>query len=121
VHDPEVVREAHRLGLLAVPGAATPTEILAAHGGGARLVKFFPSAALGGPAFIRAFRGPLPHIPLVPTSGPTAETLADYLDAGAVAVGVGPEVFPPGFTTAHVEAAARRIRHAADGVPRTAR
>jgi 2-dehydro-3-deoxyphosphogluconate aldolase/(4S)-4-hydroxy-2-oxoglutarate aldolase len=112
VFDPEVVEEAHRLGLLAVPGAATATEILAAHRSGARLVKVFPAAALGGPAYLRALRGPLPHIPLVPTNGITADTLHEYIDAGASAVGVGGEVFPPGFTLEHVEKAARRLRHA---------
>ena len=113
VFDPEVVDEAHRLGLLAVPGAATPTEVLAAHRHGARLVKVFPSGALGGPAFLRALRGPLPDIPLVPTSGPTADNLGEYFAAGATAVGVGAEVFPEGFTRASVEAAARRVYTAA--------
>jgi len=108
------VHEAHRLGLLAVPGTATPTEILAAHRGGARLVKVFPSGALGGPEFLRAVRGPLPHVPLVPTSGPNAGNLHEYLAAGAVAVGVGREVFPPGFTLQSVEAASRRVREALD-------
>ncbi|HXV14546.1 MAG TPA: bifunctional 4-hydroxy-2-oxoglutarate aldolase/2-dehydro-3-deoxy-phosphogluconate aldolase [Candidatus Krumholzibacteria bacterium] len=112
--DPEVVEEAHRLGLLAVPGAATATEILAAHRSGARLVKVFPAAALGGPAYLRAIRGPLPNIPLVPTNGITAATIREYIDAGAAAVGVGGEVFPEGFTLQHVESAARRIRQAMD-------
>jgi len=114
VFDPDVVDEAHRLGLLAVPGTATATEILAAHRHGARLVKVFPAAALGGLAYLRAIRGPLPNIPLVPTNGITAETIRDYVDAGAVAVGVGGEVFPEGFTLTHVEDAARRIRRAMD-------
>lgn len=114
VFDPEVVREAHRLGLLAVPGAASPTEILAAHRCGALLVKVFPAGPLGGPDFLRKVRGPLPDIPLVPTSGPTVESIADYVAAGAVAVGVGGEVFPEGFTPASAEAAARRVRKAMD-------
>jgi 2-dehydro-3-deoxyphosphogluconate aldolase/(4S)-4-hydroxy-2-oxoglutarate aldolase len=112
VFDPEVVEEAHRLGLLAVPGTSTPTEILAAHRGGARLVKVFPAAALGGPAYIRAVRGPLPDIPLVPTNGVTPDTIADYLAAGAVMVGAGGDVFPPGFTLEYVETASRRVRAA---------
>jgi uncharacterized protein YunC (DUF1805 family) len=114
VFDPEVVDEAHRLGLLAVPGASTPTEILRAHRHGARLVKVFPSGALGGPDYLRAVRGPLPEIPLVPTSGPTSESFAAWLDAGAAAVGVGAEVLPAGFTLDSVEAAARRVRAAFD-------
>jgi len=114
VFDREVVDEAHGLGLLAVPGTATPTEILAAHRYGARLVKVFPAAALGGAAYLRAVRGPLPDIPLVPTNGITASNLAEYVDAGAVAVGVGGDVFPKQFTLDHVEQAARRIRQAMD-------
>jgi len=116
VYDAEVVTAAHQNGLLAVPGAATPGEIFAAHRSGARMVKVFPSAALGGPAFLRAVRGPLPHIPMVPTSGPTAETLGDYFAAGAVAVGVGGEVFPPGYTLDHVEQAAAKVRRAVEAV-----
>jgi 2-dehydro-3-deoxyphosphogluconate aldolase/(4S)-4-hydroxy-2-oxoglutarate aldolase len=77
-------------------------------------VKVFPSATLGGPQFLRFVRGPLPQLRLLPTSGPTSENIADYMDAGAVAVGVGGEVFPPGFTPASVETAARRVRRAMD-------
>jgi 2-dehydro-3-deoxyphosphogluconate aldolase/(4S)-4-hydroxy-2-oxoglutarate aldolase len=112
VFDPDVVDAAHARGLLAVPGAGTPREILAAHRHGATLVKVFPAAALGGPGFLRAVRGPLPDIPLVPTSGPSAETIADYVAAGAVAVGVGKEVFTEGFTPESVEKASRRVRKA---------
>jgi 2-dehydro-3-deoxyphosphogluconate aldolase/(4S)-4-hydroxy-2-oxoglutarate aldolase len=114
VFDPDVVAESHRLGLLAVPGTSTPTEILAAYRSGARLVKVFPAAALGGAPYLRAIRGPLPDIPLVPTNGITADTIREYIEAGAQAVGVGGEVFPPGFTLAHVEEASRRIRRAMD-------
>ena len=120
VFDPDVVEEAHRLGLLAVPGTSTPTEILAAHRSGARMVKVFPAAALGGAAYLRAVRGPLPHIPLVPTNGITADTVAQYFAAGAVAVGVGGEVFPDGFTLKHVEESSRRIRAAVDRARKSA-
>jgi 2-dehydro-3-deoxyphosphogluconate aldolase/(4S)-4-hydroxy-2-oxoglutarate aldolase len=114
VFDPGVVDEAHRLGLLAVPGASTPTEILREHRHGARLVKVFPSGALGGPDYLRAVRGPLPEISLLPTSGPTSESFAAWLDAGAAAVGVGAEVLPARFSLESVEAAARRVRAAFD-------
>jgi 2-dehydro-3-deoxyphosphogluconate aldolase/(4S)-4-hydroxy-2-oxoglutarate aldolase len=97
-----------------VPGTSTPTEILAAHSHGARLVKVFPAACLGGAAYIRAVRGPLPGIPLVPTNGITADTIVEYVEAGAVAVGVGAEVFSKDFTFNHIEDAARRTRHAMD-------
>ncbi len=117
VFDPDVLDEAKEHGLLAVPGTSTPTEILTAHRYGARLVKVFPAGALGGPAYLRVVRGPLPNIPLIPTSGPTADSLADYVGAGAVAVGVGGvELFAEGFTVSTVKAAARRIREAMDAL-----
>lgn len=115
VFHPEVVDEAHLHGLLAVPGTASASEILTAYRHGARLVKVFPAGALGGPAFVRAVRGPLPDVPIVPTSGPTAENLHEYFAAGAVAVGVGSaEVFPPDFDAKGIEEAARRVREAVD-------
>ncbi len=112
--DPEVLDEAMELGVLAVPGASTPTEILAAHRYGALLVKVFPCGALGGPEYLRRMRGPLPAISLVPTSGPTSETIADYLAAGAVAVGIGPEVIADARETEEITAAAQRVRAALD-------
>ncbi len=114
VLQPEVIRVAHQHGLLAVPGAGTATEILIAHRAGADLVKVFPVGALGGPGLLKALGGPLPGIPLVPTSGPTAANLAEYVAAGAVAVGIGSEVFPEGFEIEDVEPAARRVREAMD-------
>ncbi len=114
VFDPGALAEAERAAILYIPGAATPTEILAAYRAGAPAVKVFPSGPLGGPAFLRFVRGPLGQIPLLPTSGPTSENLADYFDAGAFAIGVGPEVYPPGFTLEGVEKAARRLRQAVD-------
>ena len=116
VFDPAVVDEARSRGLLAVPGAATPTEILAAHRHGAHLVKVFPAGALGGPDYLRALRGPLPSIPLLPTSGPTADDLGEYFAAGASAVGVGADVFAQGLDPEAVGTAARRVRRAVDAV-----
>ena len=110
VFDPEVVDESERFGLLAVPGTATPNEIMAAHRHGARLVKVFPSGPLGGPDFLRFVRGPLPEIPLIPTSGPTADNLEEYLAAGAVALGVGRDVFVKGFSLSSIEDSARKLR-----------
>jgi len=119
VFDPEVIEEAHRRDLLAVPGTSTPNEILRAHLHGADLVKVFPAGSLGGPDYIRRVRGPLPDIPLVPTNGPTAGDLAEYFMAGAVAIGVGGnELFPPGFTLEGVEQAATRVRESLDTIQR---
>lgn len=113
--NPEVLDEAASAGLLAIPGASTPSEIHAAHEHGSRFVKVFPAAPLGGARYIQLVRGPLPNIPIIPTSGPTAETLGEYLSAGAVAVGVGGgEFFEEGYTTESVTNGARRVRAAID-------
>jgi 2-dehydro-3-deoxyphosphogluconate aldolase / (4S)-4-hydroxy-2-oxoglutarate aldolase len=85
----EVIEEGVRLGVPVLPGALTPTEILQAWRAGAAMVKVFPASAMGGPAYLKAVRGPLPEIPLVPTGGITADNAGAYLAAGAVGVGVG--------------------------------
>ncbi len=118
VFDADVLAAARAHDLLAIPGAATPTEILAAHRAGAALVKVFPADALGGPLFLRRVRGPLPDVPLVPTGGPTADNLAEYFAAGAAAVGIGAEVVRDGASPAAIEAAARRVRAAIDAARR---
>jgi len=114
VFDPDVVDTARGQGLLAIPGASTPGEILAAHRHGVAAVKVFPAGALGGPAYLRAVRGPLGDIPLIPTSGPDTDTIPDYVAAGAVAVGVGGEVFRNPGSEDEVVEAARRIRRVMD-------
>jgi 2-dehydro-3-deoxyphosphogluconate aldolase/(4S)-4-hydroxy-2-oxoglutarate aldolase len=73
-------------------GALTPTEIFSAHRAGADLVKVFPASAVGGPAYIRAIRGPLPNIGLVATGGVGLDSVAAYFEAGVVALGVGGEM-----------------------------
>lgn len=83
-----VARAARARGTPYYPGALTPTEVLAAWRLGVPAVKLFPAAA-GGPRYLRDIRGPLPDIPLMPTGGIALEQIADYLGAGAVAVGVG--------------------------------
>jgi 2-dehydro-3-deoxyphosphogluconate aldolase/(4S)-4-hydroxy-2-oxoglutarate aldolase len=84
----EVIERARRRGVAALPGAFTPTEILRAWRAGADAVKLFP-ASVGGPAYLRAVKAPLPEVPLVPTGGIGLEEIGRYLDAGALAVGLG--------------------------------
>jgi 2-dehydro-3-deoxyphosphogluconate aldolase / (4S)-4-hydroxy-2-oxoglutarate aldolase len=86
---PEVVSWAVERGVPVVPGALTPTEIAAAWGAGATAVKVFPVSAVGGPAYLKAVRAPLPEVPLVPTGGVGIDDIGAYLAAGAVAVGIG--------------------------------
>jgi 2-dehydro-3-deoxyphosphogluconate aldolase / (4S)-4-hydroxy-2-oxoglutarate aldolase len=85
---PAVVEAAVRHGIASYPGALTPTEIHTAWAAGASAVKLFPGGALG-PDYLKAVRAPLPDIPLVPTGGIAVEAVGAWLDAGAVAVGLG--------------------------------
>lgn len=79
-------------GAASLPGALTPSEVIQAWQAGASMVKVFPCSALGGPAYVRALRGPLPNVLLLPTGGVTLETAAAYIAAGATALGVGSEL-----------------------------
>jgi 2-dehydro-3-deoxyphosphogluconate aldolase/(4S)-4-hydroxy-2-oxoglutarate aldolase len=88
------VKAANDFGKLIIAGALTPTEVITAWKGGADFVKIFPASALGGASYIKALRGPLPQIPLVPTGGVNLTTAADFLRAGAAALGVGGELIP---------------------------
>ena len=90
--DAETVRTARELDLLIMAGALTPTEVITAWKHGADFVKVFPCGNLGGPNYIKALKGPLPQVPLVPTGGVNLETAADYIKAGAAALGVGGEL-----------------------------
>ena len=91
---PEVIDEAHDLGVAVIPGAFTPTEIYTAYSLGADIVKIFPAVKFG-PEYLKAIRGPLPNIPIMPTSGVDASNVADWFRAGAVAVGAVSSVFDP--------------------------
>ncbi len=83
-----VIQMARRYGKPVAAGAYTPTEILTAWDQGSDFVKVFP-ASVGGPDYIKAIRGPLPQIPLIPTGGVEADNVAAFLNAGAAALGVG--------------------------------
>jgi 2-dehydro-3-deoxyphosphogluconate aldolase/(4S)-4-hydroxy-2-oxoglutarate aldolase len=84
--NPLVLERAHERGLPVVCGALTPTEIDQAWRLGAAAVKVFPVAAVGGVAYLRAIRAPMPDIPLVPTGGVHLADVAKYLEAGSIAV-----------------------------------
>jgi 2-dehydro-3-deoxyphosphogluconate aldolase/(4S)-4-hydroxy-2-oxoglutarate aldolase len=88
----EVIEVARNNDVAVVSGALTPTEILAAVMAGADLVKVFPANSFGGPAYLRALRGPFPDFELVPTGGVTLDNVGDFFRAGAAAVGVGGEL-----------------------------
>jgi len=77
---------------LAIPGALTPTELMNAHEHGARLVKIFPCGNVGGPKYLKSLRAPFPQASLIPTGGVNAANAADFIAAGAFALGVGADL-----------------------------
>ena len=107
----DVIRLCQRYDKLVMPGAFTPTEILAAWEAGADIVKVFPADVLG-PAFFKALRGPLPQIRLMPTGGVDLKTAADFLRAGACCLGVGGQLVDPKAVAAgdfdHIRSLARQ-------------
>jgi 2-dehydro-3-deoxyphosphogluconate aldolase/(4S)-4-hydroxy-2-oxoglutarate aldolase len=110
---PEVVDWAVGRGVPVVPGALTPTEVAAAWAAGATAVKVFPVSAVGGPAYCKAVKAPLPEVPLVPTGGVGIDEIGAYLATGAVAVGVGsPLLGDAGDPGGDLGALAERARRA---------
>jgi 2-dehydro-3-deoxyphosphogluconate aldolase / (4S)-4-hydroxy-2-oxoglutarate aldolase len=90
--DLETVKLANSEGKLIMAGALTPTEVITAWKSGADFVKIFPCGNVGGPKYIKALKGPLPNVPMVPTGGVNLETAADFIRAGAAALGIGGEL-----------------------------
>lgn len=112
--DLETVKAARVAGKLIMAGALTPTEVIMAWKAGADFVKVFPASAVGGPSYLKALRGPLPQVPLVPTGGVNLNTAADFLRAGAAALGIGGELvsaaaLESGNTTPITEAAKKYL------------
>jgi 2-dehydro-3-deoxyphosphogluconate aldolase/(4S)-4-hydroxy-2-oxoglutarate aldolase len=82
----------HRYSIAALPGALTPTEVVTAWEAGADVVKIFPVSAMGGAKYLTALKGPLPQIEMIPTGGVSQATVAEFLSAGAFALGVGSDL-----------------------------
>jgi len=87
-----VLKAAQAQNKLAIPGAMTPTELLAATNEGATLIKIFPCENLGGAKYIKALKGPFPNAGLIPTGGVTLSNAVEYFAAGSFAVGIGSEL-----------------------------
>jgi 2-dehydro-3-deoxyphosphogluconate aldolase / (4S)-4-hydroxy-2-oxoglutarate aldolase len=92
--DAKIVEFAAKQEIAVFPGALTPSEISAAWSAGADFVKVFPCAAVGGDAYIRALRAPFPQIPIIAAGGVNQQTAANFILAGATAIGVGSELIP---------------------------
>ncbi len=119
--DAAILTAAHACGVPMMPGALTPTEVIAAWKAGADMVKIFPCSALGGPKYLRALRGPLPQVKYLVTGGVNATTAGDYIAAGASALGVGSELVDAELLASGRDSViTRRARELVD-VVRTAR
>src|SRR5205823_11980457 len=105
----DVIRLCRRYDKVVMPGAFTPTEVLAAWEAGADVVKIFP-AEVGGPPYLKALRGPLPQVRVMPTGGVDLTTAEAFLQAGACCLGVGSQLVEPQAVAAGDFA---RIRHLA--------
>jgi 2-dehydro-3-deoxyphosphogluconate aldolase/(4S)-4-hydroxy-2-oxoglutarate aldolase len=94
--DLPTIARAHAYDVAVMPGALTPTEIITAWKAGADFVKIFPCSALGGARYLKLLRGPLPDVKFLPTGGVNVSTAAEFIEAGASAVGVGSELVDVG-------------------------
>jgi 2-dehydro-3-deoxyphosphogluconate aldolase / (4S)-4-hydroxy-2-oxoglutarate aldolase len=90
----KIVEFAVKENILIIAGAMTPTEVIDAWQAGSELVKVFPCAPIGGPAYIRALKGPFPQVPIIAAGGVNQETAADFILAGAAALGIGGRLIP---------------------------
>lgn len=88
----ETIACCRELDVTVMPGALTPTEVVQAWNAGADFVKIFPAGAVGGPSYLKSLKAPLPQIELVPTGGVSLKTAADFIKAGAAALGVGADL-----------------------------
>jgi 2-dehydro-3-deoxyphosphogluconate aldolase/(4S)-4-hydroxy-2-oxoglutarate aldolase len=90
--DLATIAAAHERGVPIMPGALTPTEVITAWKAGADMVKIFPASAVGGAKYLKALKGPLPDVKMLPTGGVSAATAGEFIAAGAAALGVGGEL-----------------------------
>jgi 2-dehydro-3-deoxyphosphogluconate aldolase/(4S)-4-hydroxy-2-oxoglutarate aldolase len=90
----EVVEFAVKKDMVVFPGALTPTDVITAWKAGADFVKIFPCAQVGGPAYIRALKVPLPQVPLIASGGVNQQSAPNFIRAGATALGIGSELIP---------------------------
>jgi len=88
----KTIEMCHRYSIAALPGALTPTEVVTAWEAGADVVKIFPASAMGGAKYLTALKGPLPQVEMIPTGGVSLTTAAEFLSAGAFALGVGSDL-----------------------------
>jgi len=88
----KTIEMCHRYSIAALPGALTPTEVVTAWEAGADVVKIFPASAMGGAKYLASLKAPLPQVEMIPTGGVSQSTAAEFLNAGAFALGVGADL-----------------------------
>jgi 2-dehydro-3-deoxyphosphogluconate aldolase/(4S)-4-hydroxy-2-oxoglutarate aldolase len=117
--DLAIIQATKKLGMVSIPGAMTPSEIADCYKAGADIVKVFPASVLG-PGYIKAVRGPLPHIPLEAVGGVNLENMTAFLQAGCCSVGIGSNITDKKAIAAHdyakITALAREYRLQAESV-----
>jgi 2-dehydro-3-deoxyphosphogluconate aldolase / (4S)-4-hydroxy-2-oxoglutarate aldolase len=117
--DIEIVVFGREHNVLVIPGTLTPTEIMAAACHGAEVVKVFPCGNVGGPAYLKALKGPFPHTKMIPTGGVNISNAAEYLKAGAFALGAGSDLVETAALKSsdsqRITALARQFLEAIDG------
>lgn len=112
---PDLIESAVRLGLPIIPGALTPSEVVAAWEAGASAVKIFPVSAVGGASYLKALSGPLPEVPFLPSGGVVIDDIPAYLAAGAAGIGLGsPLIGDAGDPGGDLVGLAERARRAAE-------
>lgn len=116
--DPGLIRACLDAGLEPIPGAHTATDVATAIDAGARLVKLFPAGPLG-PSYLRAMLGPFRDVLFVPTGGIRHEQVGTWLQAGAVAVGLGSDLVPAAPSETDLEAIAQRAWKVAKQITET--
>jgi 2-dehydro-3-deoxyphosphogluconate aldolase/(4S)-4-hydroxy-2-oxoglutarate aldolase len=92
--DLDIVELAHKENVLVFPGVLTPSEVHAAAKAGCQLVKVFPCCQVGGPGYIRVLKAPFPDVSMIASGGVTQQNVAEFIRAGAVAIGVGQDLIP---------------------------
>ena len=102
--DLETIEISLGLDVAVVPGALTPTEVITANKAGADMVKIFPCSAVGGAKYLRALKGPLPDVKLLPTGGISVSNAHEFIAAGAAAIGIGSELVDVAALTEHRDA-----------------
>ncbi|HEY9864957.1 MAG TPA: bifunctional 4-hydroxy-2-oxoglutarate aldolase/2-dehydro-3-deoxy-phosphogluconate aldolase [Candidatus Obscuribacterales bacterium] len=93
--NPAMIQVAKKAEIPIIPGALSPTEIITAWQAGASCVKVFPISSVGGVDYIRSIKGPMGNIPLIPTGGVNLNNAVAFIQAGAIAVGLAGDLFPP--------------------------